>query len=54
MHIIPRKRGDFKEDQIYDEIRTHDKGENLKKMRSEEEMSTEANELRRLFGYYQN
>ena len=50
MHILPRRKGDFKrDDQIYDELRNHDKV--MTGLRSKEEMAEEASVLRKLFGY---
>lgn len=50
VHILPRKPGDFAEnDQIYHELQKHDKEEPSKKWRSEEEMSAEAELLKRYF-----
>jgi hypothetical protein len=49
MHILPRRKGDFKKDEIYDELRKHDK--EMTGLRSNEEMAEEASVLRKLFGY---
>ena len=50
MHILPRKKGDFKkDDEIYEKLRTHDKV--MTNLRTEDEMKKEALELRKLFGY---
>ncbi|TRY63831.1 hypothetical protein TCAL_02038 [Tigriopus californicus] len=49
VHVLPRQAGDFKRnDDIYNELETHDKGDDVK-WRSEEEMAKEAEELRRTF-----
>jgi hypothetical protein len=50
MHILPRRKGDFRKDEIYDKLRTHDKDDSIRP-RTMEEMDAEANELRKLFGY---
>lgn len=45
VHVIPRKKGDFENnDDIYDKLQTHDKGD--VKWRTEEEMVEEAKDLR--------
>jgi bis(5'-adenosyl)-triphosphatase len=45
VHVLPRKKGDFeKNDDIYDKLQSHDKGE--VEWRSEEEMATEAKAVR--------
>lgn len=60
MHILPRKKGDFEQnDDIYTKLELHDKdlGENMKiqyadvipKLRSDEEMAKEADLLRAYF-----
>jgi hypothetical protein len=50
MHILPRKKGDFKrDDEIYEHLQKHDKPEATGRLRTLEEMSAEAAELRRLF-----
>ncbi len=52
MHILPRRKGDFRKDEIYDRLREHDKeGPDGLPPRSIEEMSYEAAVLRKLFGY---
>lgn len=51
MHIIPRRKGDFKKDEIYDKMRDHDKEGSGIRARTNEEMAEEARVLRRLFGY---
>ncbi|ESO96083.1 hypothetical protein LOTGIDRAFT_116186, partial [Lottia gigantea] len=49
VHILPRKPGDFeKNDSIYDELQKHDK-DMSKSLRTKEEMSKEASELRPYF-----
>ena len=50
-HVLPRRAGDFeRNDDIYDELAKHDKGEEAEKgWRSAEEMEAEAGELRKLF-----
>ena len=49
VHILPRKPGDFaNNDDIYDELHTHDKGDNVQ-WRSYEEMFEEALRLRQHF-----
>ena len=50
-HVLPRRPGDFeRNDDIYDELAKHDKGEQAEKgWRSLEVMEREAEELRRLF-----
>lgn len=49
VHVLPRKSGDFKEnDQIYDALHKHDKGSDIE-WRNEEEMRQEAAALRRFF-----
>lgn len=49
VHILPRKKGDFlQNDQIYYELQRHDKIED-KPWRAEEEMNKEAAELRKYF-----
>lgn len=50
MHVIPRRKGDFQKDEIYEKLRMHDK-DMTKGLRSLDEMTLEANELRKLFGY---
>eukprot|EP00095_Tigriopus_kingsejongensis_P008373 snap_masked-scaffold856_size87843-processed-gene-0.10 protein:Tk08373 transcript:snap_masked-scaffold856_size87843-processed-gene-0.10-mRNA-1 annotation:"histidine triad domain protein" len=46
VHVLPRRAGDFRRsDDIYNELETHDKGENII-WRSEAEMASEAGELR--------
>ncbi|KAG8177323.1 hypothetical protein JTE90_018349 [Oedothorax gibbosus] len=49
VHILPRKPGDFeKNDDVYVELATHDKGEDVK-WRSLEEMIEEASRLKKYF-----
>lgn len=50
-HIMPRREGDFKfNDEIYVKLAKHDQlNEDPATRRSDEEMSTEASEYRRLF-----
>ena len=49
VHILPRKPGDFKEnDQVYEELEKHDKGDDIK-WRSFEEMKEEADQMRMTF-----
>lgn len=50
MHIIPRRKGDFRKDELYDKLRNHDKDPRIHG-RSLEEMRDEAVVLRKLFGY---
>jgi diadenosine tetraphosphate (Ap4A) HIT family hydrolase len=50
MHIIPRRKGDFRKDQLYEKLRSHDKDGRIL-ARSLEEMGAEAKILRKLFGY---
>lgn len=46
VHVLPRKPGDFaRNDDIYDELQTHDKGDDVK-WRSEDEMAAESALLR--------
>jgi len=48
MHVIPRKKGDFKRDnEIYEKLQSHDK--EMTNLRTVEEMEKEATELRKLF-----
>lgn len=53
VHLLPRRKDDFggKTDQVYHELRQHDKEGETKKRppRSEEEMQEEASRLRRYF-----
>ncbi|XP_043920983.1 bis(5'-adenosyl)-triphosphatase [Protopterus annectens] len=52
VHVLPRKAGDFdRNDKIYDELQRHDKGtEDVPtKWRSEEDMATEAADLKKYF-----
>ena len=50
-HVLPRRRGDFeRNDDVYEELAKHDKGEEAGKgWRTAEEMRKEAVELRPLF-----
>ncbi|XP_058469847.1 bis(5'-adenosyl)-triphosphatase [Solea solea] len=51
VHVLPRRKGDFdRNDSVYDELQKHDQEteDDPPKWRSEEEMETEASELRRL------
>jgi diadenosine tetraphosphate (Ap4A) HIT family hydrolase len=48
LHILPRRKGDFKKDEVYDRLENHDKDPNAKR-RSQDEMKAEANILRSLF-----
>lgn len=49
VHIMPRRSKDFEEnDEIYEELNTHDKGPALH-WRTKEEMKMEAEELRQFF-----
>ncbi|KAG7508848.1 bis5' [Solea senegalensis] len=51
VHVLPRRKGDFdRNDSVYDELQKHDQEteDGPPKWRSEEEMETEASELRRL------
>lgn len=50
MHILPRRKGDFEKDEIYDKLRDHDK-DMSNGLRTMEQMEKEASELRKLFGY---
>ena len=47
LHILPRRKGDFEEDEIYEKIRNHDK--NMVNLRTKDDMAKEASELRTLF-----
>lgn len=50
MHILPRKPGDFENnDDIYEKLAKHDKEENVQPLRSVEEMTEEAKNLRQYF-----
>ncbi|KAM4721412.1 bis(5'-adenosyl)-triphosphatase [Rhinophrynus dorsalis] len=52
VHILPRKAGDFeRNDKVYDELQNHDKeGQDTpESWRSEQEMESEAAELRKYF-----
>ncbi|XP_064632288.1 nitrilase and fragile histidine triad fusion protein NitFhit-like [Lineus longissimus] len=53
VHILPRKAGDFKEDEVYSKLQDHDKNlqEDMKQgnIRTEEEMAEESAGLRRFF-----
>ncbi|XP_069510517.1 bis(5'-adenosyl)-triphosphatase [Ambystoma mexicanum] len=52
VHVLPRRAGDFaRNDNIYEQLQDHDKGGNASppKWRSEEEMASEAAELRKYF-----
>jgi diadenosine tetraphosphate (Ap4A) HIT family hydrolase len=50
LHILPRKKGDFKRnDELYEKLRDHDK-EDTAPQRSLDEMAQEAREFRKLFG----
>ena len=51
LHILPRRKGDFKKDEIYEKLENHDKDQDAK-ARTEEEMFAEAQTLRELF--YEN
>lgn len=47
VHILPRKTNDFAEnDEIYDKLGTHDKGENIE-WRDESDMSSECKNIRK-------
>lgn len=49
VHIMPRRSKDFEEnDEIYEELNTHDKGPAVH-WRTKEEMKMEAEELRQFF-----
>lgn len=48
LHILPRRPGDFKKDEVYDKLENHDKDESVER-RSDEEMNAEAAVLRTLF-----
>lgn len=51
VHVLPRKKDDFeRNDSVYDELQKHDREDEdaPAKWRSEEEMTAEASELRRL------
>lgn len=51
VHVLPRKKSDFeRNDSVYDELQKHDREDEdaPAKWRSEEEMTAEASELRRL------
>ena len=51
LHVLPRKKGDFeKNDEIYERLETHDR-DMTTGLRTREEMASEANEFRKLFGY---
>lgn len=50
MHLLPRRKGDFQKDEIYEKLRNHDKDMSTG-LRSKEAMGEEASELRKLFGY---
>ena len=52
MHVLPRKKGDFKrDDEIYDRLNAHDKENSQFSIaaRTDAEMEAESTELRRLF-----
>lgn len=51
VHILPRKPDDFggKVDEIYAQLRQHDKGDKKGRIRSEEEMKEESYTLRKYF-----
>lgn len=51
MHVLPRKKGDFKEDEIFDYLEHHDKEKTPFSIaaRSPEAMAEEAALLRRMF-----
>jgi hypothetical protein len=50
MHVLPRKKGDFKkDDEIYEHLRNHDKEGAGGRNRTLEEMRVEAARLRQLF-----
>jgi len=51
VHILPRSQNDFADnDDVYDELQNHDKGWSTEtKLRSEEEMREESNQLRQYF-----
>ncbi len=48
LHILPRRPGDFKKDEVYEKLENHDKDESVKG-RSNQEMNAEAAVLRMLF-----
>ncbi len=48
MHILPRRKGDFKKDEIYERLENHDKDHNTKE-RTLEEMQAEAEIFRQIF-----
>ena len=51
LHVLPRRSGDFKRnDEIYERLETHDRDMSTG-LRSREQMSEEAAEFRKLFGY---
>ncbi len=50
MHILPRRKGDFRKDELYDKLREHDKDPRIVG-RTVEQMTAEAAVLRKLFGY---
>lgn len=50
MHIIPRRKGDFRKDEIYERLREHDK-DSKTPGRTFEVMRDETVVLRKLFGY---
>lgn len=50
MHILPRKQGDFEQnDEIYERLAMHDRDSNPQPLRDLEEMSKEATVLRKYF-----
>ncbi len=51
MHVLPRKKGDFKEDEIFDYLENHDKPNTPYSIqaRSREAMAEEAAYLRKMF-----
>ena len=50
VHVMPRMKGDFKNnDDIYEELQSHDKDMAKPLLRTEEEMNTEAAVLRSYF-----
>jgi len=53
VHLLPRKPDDFEGDQVYKELESHDKG-GFRKPRSQEEMTTEALEYRKLLQIHQH
>lgn len=50
MHVLPRKAGDFeRNDDVYEKLAMHDRDANPEPLRSTEEMTQEADLLRKYF-----